>query len=364
MATRRRPRERARMISIRQFLRFIVLAVPWLTLSNVAGADVRADFLKLIDRPQAPLNVEVTVLPSTGTLEAFHFIYSTDMTQRVPGILLRSPAARSGRHAVVIALHGTGGSKSSELPLLRLLAARGFLAVAIDGPYHGERTKAGTGTMEYDDAIFRAWQQRTGHPFYYETVWDVMRLIDYLDTRDDVDKTRIGLIGISKGGIETYLSAAVDPRIAVAIPCIGLESFKWALDNNDWQTRIGTIQPAFDAAARTAGVTSASSNFVREFYDRVSPGIDGEFDGPSMVQLIAPRPLMAINGDSDDHTPLPGLRLCIDAAQSAYRAQGVGDRFVVRIEPRAGHTVTADSQAAAIDWFAKWLKPELPLTQQ
>src|SRR5437764_8305349 len=105
-------------------------------------------------------------------------------------------------------------------------ATRGFLALAIDGRYHGERTKAG-----YDNAIFRAYKTGKEHPFYYDTVWDVMRLIDYLETRDDVDPKRIGLIGISKGGIETYLAAAADSRIAVAVPGIGVQSFRWALEN-------------------------------------------------------------------------------------------------------------------------------------
>ncbi|HVS72300.1 MAG TPA: acetylxylan esterase [Phycisphaerae bacterium] len=44
-------------------------------------------------------------------------------------------------------------------------------------------------------------------------MWDIMRLIDYLDTRADVDPQRIGIYGVSKGGIEAYLAAAVDPRI-------------------------------------------------------------------------------------------------------------------------------------------------------
>jgi poly(3-hydroxybutyrate) depolymerase len=51
-----------------------------------------------------------------------------------------------------------------------------------------------------------------------------MRLIDYLDTRADVDPQRIGIYGVSKGGIEAYLAAAVDPRIQVAVPCIAVES--------------------------------------------------------------------------------------------------------------------------------------------
>ena len=66
-----------------------------------------------------------------------------------------------------------------------------------------------------------------------------MRLIDYLETREDVDARRIGLTGISKGGMEAYLAAAVDPRIAVAVPLIGVQSFRWALDHGAWDSRPG-----------------------------------------------------------------------------------------------------------------------------
>ena len=64
----------------------------------------------------------------------------------------------------------------------------------------------------------------------------------------DVDRARIGIYGTSKGGMEVYLAAAVDPRIAAAVPCIGLQSFRWALDNDSWQSRAGTFQVASSEA--------------------------------------------------------------------------------------------------------------------
>ena len=257
---------------------------------------------------------------------------------------------------MVIALHGTGGSKGNMAALCRKLADAGFIAVAIDGRYHGER-KSGKSQTDYDDAIVRAFRGSGEHPFYYDTVWDVMRLVDYLSTRDDMDASRIGLIGISKGGIETYLAAAADPRIAVAVPCIGVESFRWALDNNDWQGRIGTIQPAFDAIAKDAGVTKLGSPLVQKFYDRVVPGIAGEFDGPEMLALIAPRPLLVINSDSDIHTPLPGVQECVAAAEKIYAADNATNNFAVIIQKNTGHQVKPESERAAIEWFVKWLKP-------
>jgi dienelactone hydrolase len=319
------------------------------------ASDTRADFLKLIDRPRVTLAPQVEKMSATNGVAEFHFSFAADASNRVPGILMK-PANSQGPLPVVIALHGTGGSKANMLSLCRKLADAGFIAVAIDGRYHGER-KTGKGETDYDDAIVRAFHGSGEHPFYYDTVWDVMRLVDYLQTRDDVDAKRIGLIGISKGGIETYLVAAADPRIAVAVPCIGVESFRWALDNHDWQGRIGTIQPAFDAIAKEASVTKPDSAFVQKFYDRVVPGIAGEFDGPEMLVLIAPRPLLVINSDSDIHTPLPGVMECTNAAQKIYADDDAENNFAVIIQKNTGHQVKPDSERAAIEWFVKWLKP-------
>ena len=315
----------------------------------------RADFLKMIDRPRVALAPQVQELPTTNNIAEFHFFFASDASNRVPGILMASTNF-SGRRPVVIALHGTGGSRGNMAALCRKLAEVGFIAVAIDGRYHGER-KSGKGETGYDNAIVRAWHGSGEHPFYYDTVWDVMRLMDYFQTRDDVDPARIGLIGISKGGIETYLAAAADPRIAVAVPCIGVESFRWALDNHDWQGRIGTIQNTFDTIAKENGVTQPDSAFIKNFYDRVVPGIAGEFDGPEMLALIAPRPLLVINSDSDNHTPLPGVIECTNAAQKVYAADNATNNFAVIIQKNTGHQVKPESERAAIEWFVKWLKP-------
>jgi dienelactone hydrolase len=335
--------------------RFLPLALLLFLAAGCAHVDTRADFLKLIDRPRVALSPQVDQMADTNGLAEFHFAISAAANERVPGILIE-PEKISGRHPAVICLHGTGGSTANMAALCRKLAGRGFIAVAIDAPYHGER-KSGKGETDYDDAIVRAYHGSGEHPFFYDTVFDVMRLVDYLSTRDDVDVNRIGLIGISKGGVETYLTAAVDPRISVAVPCIGMQSFSWALENNDWQGRIGTIQNAFDTIAKSEGVAKPDSAFVQKFYDHVAPKIYSEFDGPEMLALIAPRPLLVINSDSDNHTPLPGVQECVAAAQKIYTADDAPNNFTVIIQKNSGHTVKPESERAAIEWFVKWLKP-------
>ena len=341
---------------MKQLIRLLAVALCFCSTAFAGAADARADFLKLIQRPRVRLAPQVDELPTTNGIVQFHFSFASDAEQRVPGILMKAESSR-GRRPTVIALHGTGGNKQNMLLLCRKLATNGFVAVAIDGRYHGERTKRGSGAEEYNDAIARTWRNGREHPFYYDTVWDVTRLVDYLKTRKDVDAKRIGLIGISKGGIETYLAAAVDKRIAVAVPVIGVQSFRWALENDQWQGRIKTVQNAFDTAATDAGVTNASREFVQKFYDRLVPGIYGEFDGPAMLPVIAPRPLLVINSDSDPNTPLPGVNEAAAAAEQAYQQAGAENRFRLRIQEKTGHQVRPESERAAIEWFVRWLKP-------
>jgi dienelactone hydrolase len=77
--------------------------------------------------------------------------------------------------------------------------------------------------------------------------------MDYLVTRPDVQAKRIGMMGISMGGIETWMAASVDKRIKVAVPVIAAQSFKWSLENNNWQGRARTIWQAHEEAARELG---------------------------------------------------------------------------------------------------------------
>jgi hypothetical protein len=340
------------------------------------AADSRTEFLQLLDRPRVPLAAQASELVAAEALIQIAFSYATEAGERVPGILLKT-ASSIGRRPAVVAMHGTGGNKDTQLAFLLSPAAgsqwlrrrrnrRSPSWRALQGGQRLGRVRrrlrvhspcfCNTWCM-YVGAILRAFREGKGKPFFFDTAWDIMRLVDYLETRSDVDQKRIGLFGVSKGGIETYLAAAADPRIAVAVPCIAIESFRWAVEHDSWQSRIGTVQAAFDAAARDSGVANPGAEFVRTFYSKVAPGIDGKFDGPAMVPLIAPRPLLSINGDIDLRTPLLGVQLCADVTRAAYRATGAEEKFVLRIQPKTGHQVLPESLDASLAWFVRWLEP-------
>lgn len=340
----------------------IILLACWCTMNfspdpaRTQAGDSRQAFRKLLERPRVALAAQTAPIDASNGLMREAFSFAAEASERVPGLLVKPANQQNGRRPVIIVLHGTGGNKEGQLPLLNELAALGFVAVAIDGRYHGARIASGKGSTEYVNAMLQTWHTGKGKPFLYDTVWDVMRLLDYLTTRPDVDAKRIGVIGFSKGGMETYLAAAIDERIAVAVPCIGVQSFRYALDHDAWQSRAGTFQAALDSAAKDSGVV-VDAAFLRKFYDRVVPGIYGEFDGPAMLPLIAPRPLLAINGETDARTPLAGVQECTTQAESAYKKANAAEKFKLYIQPKTGHAVTAAGKQMAIEWFVRWLKP-------
>jgi cephalosporin-C deacetylase-like acetyl esterase len=175
--------------------------------ASESTTSTRADFLRTIARPNAPLE------PSPGKLtvengysqELLSFV--SEPGERVP-LLIVKKGQRRDRQAVIIALHGTNGSKEDMRARLETYADLGFLGVAMDARHHGERARPIDGLPNsYQSAMLRAYRTGEGHPYLYETVWDVIRLLEYPSTRTDVDPARIGLIDQSKGGTEAYLAA-------------------------------------------------------------------------------------------------------------------------------------------------------------
>jgi dienelactone hydrolase len=325
---------------------------------------VRQDFQALLKRPKVPFAASFQMTRTDSVLIEKGFIYS-EAGEKIP-ILIYKPAAavgsETGSFPVVICLHGTGGSKEDPYfkKMLYAYTKMGFIGVAIDARYHGERVSGGAhGSKEYVEAITRAWENKDkahqAHPFYYDTVYDLWRLTDYLVTRPDVRADRIGMTGVSMGGIETWMAASADTRIKVAVVDIGAQSFNWSLENDRWQGRAHTIWGAHEQAAKDRGDTAVNQGNVKALWDKVVPGITGEFDCPSMLRLLAPRPLLILSNEKDLNCPLPGAKLAYASAASAYAADGAAAKLAMDVAPGVGHQTLPGHYKMTIDWFGKWL---------
>jgi predicted peptidase len=323
----------------------------------------RKAFLQLLDRPRVDADVKDGPGIASGAIATHTFTFASEKkrdgtVERVPVLLVRP--ASEGRYPIVIVLHGTGGSKEGVKGWLNDLAHRGIMGVAIDARYHGDRSGGAKGSAAYVAAITAAWRgskDTMEHPFYYDTVWDLWRLIDVLEKRPDVDPKRIGMLGISMGGIQTWLAASADERVAVALPLIAVQSFRWSLDNDKWQGRENTIKAAHEAAAKDLGEPAVNQKVCRALWGTVIPGMLDEFDCPNMLRLMAGRPLYIANGTLDPNCPIEGARIAIQSAKAAYEKAGAKDKLKVSIADGVGHKVTDDQKAEALAWCEKWLKP-------
>ena len=343
----------------------LITGIFCLTISSLYGqllpvAKVRDDFRVILQRSVADLKPSIQPFHTDSVLIEKGFFYS-EGTEKVPILIYKPVTDGIKKFPVVICLHGTGGGKDTDemKKLLYRFSKSGFMAVSIDGRYHGERMNAVTGRESYVDAITKAWQNADSasqtHPLYFDTVFDLWRLVDYLLTRPDIDSNRVGMMGISKGGIETWMAASVDTRIKVAVPVIATQSFKWSLENNRWQGRARTVWKAHVQAAKDLGDTGVNKQNVKALWNKLLPGITGEFDCPSMVRLFAPRPLLLLNTEQDQNCPLPGAQLAFEAATNIYRSENALDKLKIDVEPNEPHRYTPRHMEMTIDWFKKWL---------
>lgn len=327
--------------------------------SYLPEAKVSADFKKMLERPHVPFRPSFKAIKTDSMIIEKGYIF-TEADERMPVLIYKPVKAGAPSFPAVICLHGTGGNKEGMHEFLIRLCKAGFMAVAIDARSHGERISGGAHSeKEYVAAITKAWQSKDianqEHPFLYDTAYDLWRLTDYLITRLDVKAGRIGMTGVSMGGIETWMAASVDPRIKVIVPIIAAQSFNWSLANNKWQGRVATIQAVHEQAARDLGDASVNQENVKKVWDKILPGITGEFDCPSLIRLFAPRPLLLLNNEKDPNCPLPGALIAFDAAKKAYQSKNALNKLKTHVTPNEPHKLTAEHVTMTVDWFVKWL---------
>jgi 2,6-dihydroxypseudooxynicotine hydrolase len=118
---------------------------------------------------------------------------------------LRKPAG-AVKPPVVVMCMGLDSTKEEMDSNESVFLARGMATLAFDGPGQGEG--------EYDFAI-------RGD---YEVV--VKAVVDYVETRRDVDASRVGLWGVSLGGYYAPRACAFEKRIKACIALSG--PYEWA----------------------------------------------------------------------------------------------------------------------------------------
>ncbi len=134
-------------------------------------------------------------------------------------------------------------------------------------------------------------------------VWDVMRTLDYIATRSELDSSRVGCMGISGGGTVTVFASALEPRIRAALVSGYLNTFR---------DSVGSLAHCID-------------NYV--------PGILNWAEMHDIAGLIAPRPLFVESGEKDNIFPITASIESFNHVREIYGVFGAADRVEQEVFP-------------------------------
>ncbi len=278
-----------------------------------------------------PLAVKAGSTTAIGTVKLIRFSYLSANNQRVPALLfLPSGASKAKPVPCLVLLHGLGGGKEQMAGLALGSTQNGYAALAIDEYGQGERTAPNV--KDADPAREQARQTAQLEKTVRQSAVDVRRGLDYLATRPDINKTKLGLVGISLGAIIGTVTAGVEPRLKATALVSG---------GGDWALILKSL------AVRGGDVGGKSTRTFKDAdWARLSATLAPE-DPLTFAPHVAPRPLLLIGGRKDT-TIVP------QATQELYEAARE-PKQIVWFAPY-GHVPPPEVVYPALKtFFAKWL---------
>lgn len=268
-------------------------------------------------------------------------------------LLVPDGTTASSPRPAIMALHSTGPGASQAVGLTpkegreygRELAQRGYVVLATDTITAGERVYPGYEAY-YTKAFFLEFPLWSAMG---KMIHDHQRGLDYLCSLDYVDPQRLGCIGHSLGGYNSFFLQAFDARIKAAVSSCGLSTmggtcspYKWV--RSDWFVH-------FNPACR----------------DYLQAGMV-PCDVHEIMALSAPRPFFNYSAREDAiyHPEVAQqgqgfapwwqtIDKALSQVSAVYDVLGKRDHFV-RVETDGGHDFPHDVREKAYRWLDSWLK--------
>lgn len=298
---------------------------------------VRESFLEEIGglpTDRTPLNAETTGVLDRNGYAIERIVYESLPDFHVTGNFYRPDG--DGPFPAVLFLCGHALSAKSSPGYQRAcieLARNGIAAFAIDPIGQGERVQS------YDPETGEAPRANTREHTYLAQqclvaganlaryfLRDMIRGLDYLEGRADVDDERLGATGNSGGGMQTGYLALIDDRLAAAAPCCFVTSRE---------------------AYMKTGQAQDGEQIVHRAIER-GPNYD------DFVTAFAPKPML-IGAAQSDFLCIEGCRRTFERAREVYELYDRSERVDLVVADDT-HGLSAPLREAMVDWFREHLR--------
>lgn len=267
-----------------------------------------------------PLNPEILEKKEFDTYFRERIVFNSAPDISVVGYLL-IPKGVEFPVLGIVALHGHGYGKDDIVGIWEdgtersipdgyqkdfaiSLVKNGFVTFAIEQACFGERRELDDINKDkYQSSCRRVsfWAMLLGKTVLGMRVWDVIRAIDYLETRKEVNSASIGVMGISGGGMTSLFSSALDERIKASVVSGYLNTFRDSI----------------------LSIYHCECNYV--------PGILRYAEMYDIASLIAPRALLIESGTKDNIFPIRATEFAISRVRRVYELLGVPEKLDVDI---------------------------------
>lgn len=247
-----------------------------------------------------PLNPVLTPLDKNAYWTRQSLTFDSVHDQKVTAILAM-PNNFSAPYPTIILVHGSGGHKDTSYINLASaqLVRKGYATLSIDTQYHGGRAKPGrSGEIHMPDSY-------TMRDAWIQSVIDIRRLVDYLQSRDDIETGKIGYLGFSQGGMLGSVVAGVEERInafCLAVPGGGFVDIVKHIDQYPVLKAHWPIKTTPDIMQRIEEICNVT-------------------DPIHYIGRIGPRPLLIIVAKYDEIIPPEASAALIKAAHADESTQ-------------------------------------------
>ena len=246
----------------------------------------------------------------TDTHKLYNVTYRSVNYKKVTG-LLSVPKNTDKPTPVIILLHGAGDRKTVDYIAYgnQFFTKKGYAVFRIDISKHGDRIE------DKYKLSFSGKTRYWSREIITQTVFDLRRAVDFIETRNELDASKIGFLGISLGGITGTVFCGVEKRVKV--PVI-------VLAGGQLNLRYGKKALGSDAKDYTSIIEP--KNFVKQ---------------------IAPRPLLMINAENDEIIPPIMSKLMYQEAKKPKN---------IIWYPAKHHTIPIDNvYQEGFNWLDKYL---------